>query len=202
MTRPARILFAASIAAFALTARPASVRAEDVYWSTRDLLKEFFKSSERVTYVEIKTQEAKNELEALLGYRPKKDRYVVFVARSGDHVDGYAVIDEELGQHLPITFGVKLDPRGLVERMEVMVYREGYGAEIREKRFREQFAGKGADDALRFGQDVMAISGATISSKAMAVGIRRAVALVSLAKKTSPTAGLAGAPGTDQPRVH
>ena len=153
-------------------------RGDDVYWTTKGLLKEFFKASDKVSYVKVSSA----ELAAGLGYRPDKPSYVVFVARTGDHIDGYAVVDEQMGQHQPITFGVKLDPEGAVERLEVMVYREGYGDEIREGRFRRQFDGMGASDAIRYGEDVVAISGATISSKAMAVGVRRAVALVKAAR--------------------
>src|SRR5688500_15228332 len=105
----------------------ANARADDVYWSTKTLLSEFFKDSERVSYVKLETAAAAEDLRAMLGYTPKKSTYPVFIARTGDRIDGYAVIDEELGQHLPITFGVKLNASGEVEQMEVMVYREGYG---------------------------------------------------------------------------
>ncbi len=173
-----------------LSLLPQTAQAEDVYWSTKTILKDFFKDSERVSYVKLSTQKLGAKLKKDLGYVPKKPNYVVFVAKTGGKIDGYAVIDEEMGQHLPITFGVKLSPLGKVERMEVMVYREGYGDEIREGRFKKQFAGKSPSDPIRFGADVVAISGATISSKAMAVGVKRAVALVSLAKQ-DPIAALA-----------
>ncbi len=162
---------------------PSLAWADDVYWTTPTLLKDFFKTSERVTYVRIQGPEALAALRALLGYSPKKQSYVVFVAKTREHVDGYAVIDEEMGQHQPITFGVKISPAGQVERLEVMVYREGYGSEIREPRFRRQFEGMTEHDRMRFGDDVVAISGATISSKAMTAGVRRAVALVTVAER-------------------
>lgn len=168
--------------AIALLGGATSARADDVYWSTKSLLSDFFKSSERVTFVRLDASAASDELRALLGYAPAKKSYPVFIARTGEHIDGYAVIDEEMGQHQPITFGVKILPSGEVERMEVMVYREGYGDEIKEARFKKQFTGKNANDGLALGDDVVAISGATISSKAMTVGVRRALALVSLIK--------------------
>lgn len=174
------LVFSACLSLLALAPQPA--QADDVYWTTKSLLKEFFRDSERVSYVKVKTAAAKSALEDRLGYVPKKATYIVFVAKTGEAVDGYAVIDEEMGQHEPITFGVKLDASGAVERLEVMVYREGYGDEIREGRFRRQFEKKGAGDAIRFGEDVVAISGATISSKSMAIGVRRAVALTDVAR--------------------
>jgi Na+-translocating ferredoxin:NAD+ oxidoreductase subunit G len=172
--------FNIALLALTLFLAPSFARGDTVYWSQNDLLKEFFKTSERVTYVRVEKPE---ELKKILGYTPKKQSYVVFVARTKDRIDGYAVIDEEMGQHEPITFGVKISPLGQVERLEIMVYREGYGDEVCEKRFRRQFEGKTRQDDLRFGDDVVAITGATISSRAMTVGVRRAVAIVSLAEQ-------------------
>lgn len=183
----------AALFLFALTLSfPSSSRAEDVYWTTKSLLKDFFKTSKRVTYVKLDKARERAAIAKRLGHTPKRSSYVVFIAKTGDRVDGYAVVDEEMGQHQPITFGVKISPDGKVERLEVMVYREGYGDEIREGRFRRQFEGKSKQDDLRFGTDVVAISGATISSKAMAVGVRRAVALAAVAAEEL----LAAAPGS------
>jgi len=155
-----------------------SVRAEGSYWTTKKLLKDFFKTSERVTYVAV----SRGELAKFGNRTGARDRYVVFVATTAWRVDGYAVIDDEKGQHQPITFGVQLDAEGRVLRTEVMAYREGYGEEIREGRFQKQYRGKGPGDSLRFGRDVVAISGATISSRAMTVAVARAVKLVEAAR--------------------
>lgn len=158
---------------------PAVAAASATYYTTPQILREFFPASERVTYRKIAVGAPQERvLVERLGYRPARKEYVIYVAYTGEHVDGYAVIDDERGQHEPITFGVKLSPAGVVERQEVMVYREKYGEEIVDPRFRAQFVGKGPKDALRAGQDVDVITGATISSRSMAVGVRRAVALV------------------------
>ena len=62
-------------------------------------------------------------------------------------------------------------------RQEIVVYREARGDEVRDERFRAQFVGKSARDAIDTDQDIQAVSGATISSRAMAVGVKRAVVL-------------------------
>ena len=49
---------------------------------------------------------------------------------------------------------------------------------MRDARFRRQFVGKTGRDPLRLNRDIDAVSGATISSGAMAVGVRRAAVLV------------------------
>jgi Na+-translocating ferredoxin:NAD+ oxidoreductase RnfG subunit len=93
-------------------------------------------------------------------------------------VDGYAIVDDEQGLHQPITFATRLSPRGMVERVEIMVYREPRGDEVRDPRFRKQFEGKTAQDSLRLGRDIDAVSGATVSSASLATGVRRAAVLV------------------------
>lgn len=169
--------------ALAILGGPSDAHAEETYWTTKALLKDFFKSSDSVGYERLETEQHERVLRELLGYVPPKKSYVVFVARTGTSIDGYAVVDEEKGQHEPITFGVKLDARGAVERLEIMVYREGYGSEVREQRFRDQYQGKRSSDRIRTGEDIVAVSGATISSKALSVGVRRAVALTDLLRQ-------------------
>ena len=117
-------------------------------------------------------------LTAVLGYPPRKLSYTIYVAKTGEQIDGYAVIDEEKGQHLPITFAVQFSRDGAVQRQEIMVYRERYGDEIRDPRFRQQFVGKHSRSPLREGEEVIALSGATISSRAMVIGVRRALVLL------------------------
>jgi hypothetical protein len=153
--------------------------AAGTFFTTPQVLKEFFPKSQRVSYRKVRLGPA--ELAAVqgrLGYKPTKPEYVIFVATTGEQVDGYAVIDEELGQHEQITFAVKLSREGVVERHEVMVYREKYGEEITDARFRRQFQGKTAKDPVRAGVDIDVVTGATISSRSMAIGVRRALVLL------------------------
>ena len=146
--------------------------------NAKELLRTWFAGSEHVSFVEV----SRGELEARLGARAPKDKYAVFVAKTGDHVDGYAVIDDERGEHEPISFGIQLSADGRVQQAEVLTYREQYGFEIKEPRFRRQFVGKGAGDGLKVGGDVVAVSGATISSRAMTTCVQRAIALVDVVR--------------------
>lgn len=155
-------------------AAPAIAR---VYWSRADVLKEMFKSSERVDYVELSAA----EVSAALGVTHKKA--VVFIARTGDVVDGYAVIEDVVGQHEPITFAVQVGTEGRIRRVEVMEYREAYGEEVRDPRFLKQFIGKSLGDAIKPGVDVDGITGATLSSRSSTVAARRALILCELAQR-------------------
>jgi Na+-translocating ferredoxin:NAD+ oxidoreductase subunit G len=174
-----RRLLLCAAAVCALGAAPSPARAQGVVFKgAQDLLADFFRSSQAVTYQKFALAPADRErLTRRLGYAPAKQSYTFYVAKTAGRVDGYALIDDELGEHLPITFAVKLSPAGVVERQEVLAYREPYGDEVRTPRFRGQFVGKTVRDPVQANRDIMVISGATISSRSMAVGVRRALLL-------------------------
>jgi electron transport complex protein RnfG len=153
--------------------------AQTAYYTPRTILSEFFPRSQAVTFQRFDlTAEQRERLTAVLGYTPRKPSYTIYIAKTADKTDGYAIIDEEKGQHLPITFAVKFSAAGVVERQELMVYRERYGDEIRDPRFRQQFVGKTAKSPIREGEEIIAVSGATISSRAMVIGVRRVLVLL------------------------
>ncbi len=177
----------ALVLAFASAAQfPISAEANTTYFTKKQILREFFPDSAKVSfqkYTPSKKQRA--SLQRRLGYALSKTSYYLFVATSQHgEVDGYAFIDDQMGQHKPITFAVKLSPVGVVLREEVLVYRETHGDEIHSRRFGKQFEGKTIDDPLRPGKDIDTISGATISSRAITIGVRRALVLFEAITKT------------------
>jgi Na+-translocating ferredoxin:NAD+ oxidoreductase RnfG subunit len=177
-----------------------TAEAAATYFTTPQVLKEFFPKSEKVGFRKVKLGAPElAAVQARLGYRPARSEYVIFVATTGGKVDGYAIIDDEMGQHEQITFAVKLSPQGTVERHEVMVYRESYGEEITDSRFRRQFQGKTAKDPVRAGVDIDVVTGATISSRAMANGVRRALILLDeLVLKPAAVTGASAEPRNQQ----
>jgi len=149
------------------------------FWTAQALLADQFKSSQSVSYVKVRVEPAvRGQLEARLGRPLPKSEYTVFVARSGERIDGYALFDEQLGQHEPISFATFFDPAGQITRVEVVAYREPFGDGIRAERFRKQFLGRTVRSRFRAGDDIDTISGATISSRSACVAVERAAALV------------------------
>ncbi len=90
---------------------------------------------------------------------------------------GYAFIHNVKGKSRPITFMVVINPAGKIDRVEVLAFRESHGYEIRYPAFRKQFVGKGVEDPIRHRRDILNISGATISCRAIADGVRMLLAL-------------------------
>jgi electron transport complex protein RnfG len=162
-----------------MVAAPTPAQAE-VFFTVRQLLASHFQGSARVSFVQVRPSPSQREqITRRLGRSLAKTDYTFYVAMSGAHVDGYALFDEERGQHELISFGTFFDPEGRVTRVEILAYREPYGDAIRTERFRHQFVGRSAQSGFVPDRDIDAVSGASISSRSMCSGVQRASVLLS-----------------------
>ena len=172
------VLMSATAVGPSLRAEPPPEAAETVYSTKDDALRRVFASSERVTAERhTLTDEQVAHAENLARWKLPRREYVFYLGHTGDHLDGYALIDDQRGKYHPITYIVALTPEGAVQAVEVMVYRESIGDGVRRPRFLRQFQGKGAEDIRRFRWDIRHVTGATISSRSLRVGVSRALAL-------------------------
>jgi FMN-binding domain len=89
---------------------------------------------------------------------------------------GFAQVRNIKGKDQPITFLVAIDPANALKDVDVLVYREPYGGEVAYEPWRKQFRGKSTSAPLVVGQDIRNISGATISSHSVTLGVRKALA--------------------------
>lgn len=158
---------------------PAFVSAQTtVYLKPEEALKLLFKDSAQIIPNEKTLSEAdRQKAKEALGYDLPKNVYTFYVAKTKDQVDGYALIDEQVGKVLPITFVSKISPQGKVEQVEIMVYRESHGGEVTSKRFLNQFKQKTLNDEIRLHGNIINVTGATLSSQALVVGVKRALVL-------------------------
>jgi Na+-translocating ferredoxin:NAD+ oxidoreductase RnfG subunit len=86
------------------------------------------------------------------------------------------VVDHVLGKHEIIDYAVAISPKGIVAQVEILEYRESHGMEVRGEKWREQFKGKSSEAKLRLNDDIYNISGATISCRNVAEGVKRVLA--------------------------
>jgi Na+-translocating ferredoxin:NAD+ oxidoreductase subunit G len=79
------------------------------------------------------------------------------------------------GYSSEISILVGMDETGKVSRVKILSQREtpGLGAKVMERKFLDQFNGKGTGEALEPKQDIDAITGATITRRAVCVGVRQ-----------------------------
>ena len=106
----------------------------------------------------------------------------VMLALNGDAPLGVVVFDGVIGKYELIDYAVGIGADGKLRNVEILNYRESHGYEVRLPAWRKQFVGKGADAALRVGEDIANISGATLSTSHITDGVRRIVAVVSTLK--------------------
>ena len=65
--------------------------------------------------------------------------------------------------------------------IEIMVYRETYGYQVRNAEWRQKFVGKTLADPFKLDEDIPNISGATLSSRNVMNGVKRLLALQQVA---------------------
>lgn len=131
----------------------------------------------------LSTEALREKMKALLGRtRPSiwEDAYTTYLARRNGEALGFAVITEEIGKHRPITFVVGIKPDGKVKDVALMVYREAYGGEVRDRRFMRQYHEKDLTAPLLPYRDLVNIAGATLSVQSIGRGVRKVLALAQL----------------------
>lgn len=102
------------------------------------------------------------------------NRINFYVGKKGNTIMGYAHLDHQIGKSFPITFMTVLNVDGTVRDVEILIYREPRGWEVRFPSFMDQFTGKNAESDYR---EINTITGATLSVNAMVRGVSRATAL-------------------------
>jgi Na+-transporting NADH:ubiquinone oxidoreductase subunit C len=107
----------------------------------------------------------------------------IWEARIGNARLGWFFVDRVIGKHELITYALALDPTGAVRGVEILDYRETYGGEIRNERWRHQFVGKRHGAALKLDEDIKNISGATLSCRHVTDGVKRLLATYDLLLK-------------------
>ena len=90
---------------------------------------------------------------------------------------GYLVKMRVRARSGPFPLEVTLDRDFKVKRLEIPSYPWARGREVQQTNFRRQFVDKGPASPIRLGVDVDAVTGATLSSRAAATGVRDAIRL-------------------------
>ena len=163
-----------------LLAAPAAAQEEvQVFLETDEALRIALPDADLVAARDVELDaETASAVENRLLRKDFERRFRLFIGLKQGAVAGYAVVTEEVGKYLPITFIVGLDPAGRVRNVAVMVHREKIGADCARRRYLDQFPGKGPGDKVRRNKDLLHISGATMSCDGVARGVRKALALV------------------------
>ena len=104
------------------------------------------------------------------------DTASVLRVSKGSTLLGFARVRNVKGKDQPITCLVAIDSQDALKDVDVLVYREPYGGEVAYEAWRKQFRGRTTTAPLVVGKDIRNISGATISSHSVTLGVRRTLA--------------------------
>jgi thiamine biosynthesis lipoprotein ApbE/Na+-translocating ferredoxin:NAD+ oxidoreductase RnfG subunit len=152
-----------------------------VYLTPEEALGRLMPEGSKIRQETIKlTSMQKEEVEKLLGSGIREDSYTVWIGDKDEKPAAYAVVLDVIGKERPITFMVAVSSERKLSGLEVLVYRESQGSEIRSKRFMRQFIDKTIAAPLMIGRDIDSISGATLSSRSTAHAAKKALALVNV----------------------
>ena len=183
-------VLAAVIPAFAtdeLEVSPDGPEAVRVYFTEDEALAKVFDQAdvlEAETW--MPTDEERAAIESRLGAKLPEAGFPIWRGHEGDRDLGWALVLEEKGRFKPITFMVHVQPDRSIGYVLVMVYRESRGDGVKRQRFLKQFRGKDLQDKLRMNRDIIGLTGATLSSRALTHGVRKALVLVDVREGGAP----------------
>ncbi len=143
----------------ALSASPQAL-AKGTYLTLPQLLGEWFPSGHEARTLWL-SNEQKQQAQELISYDLRQAR-VKYWTHNGHNL----WVLSETGKEKPITFAVRTH-QGVIERIEVMVFREIRGDEIRLPVFTAQFAQLQLTDDGELSGHIDGISGATYSVRSM-----------------------------------
>jgi len=119
-----------------------------------------------------------NEINKTLPLKITGDNF--FKILSDENLIGYYYVGQAYGKADYFDFIVIFDTDLIVEKVSVLVYREDHGAEVGSKRWLKQFTGATTSKTLIYQEDIVGISGATISVKSMTNEVNKLLKTVNI----------------------
>lgn len=142
---------------------------------TNGELEEKFHKAIRGTY-EVENFDLK-EIEASAAINEKLpaktgDKHLFQIFSEGNSI-GYAYLGKAPSKKKEFDYVVMFDNDLIIKKSKVLIYRENYGQQIGTQRWLKQFIGMSPSSEVNYGENVAAISGATISASSMARAVNK-----------------------------
>jgi hypothetical protein len=134
----------------------------------------------------VLTDAVVTRLETLARARVRDRLLTFYTARRAGAVAGYAAIQTHVVRTKPETLALAFEPDGRLRRISIVAFLEPPEYQPPERWLR-QFEGKGSGDRLAVGDDILPITGATLSARGIAEQARLLLAaLRELARQGPP----------------
>jgi Na+-translocating ferredoxin:NAD+ oxidoreductase RnfG subunit len=118
--------------------------------------------------------------EVINGLPAKFEDNNLFEIIDKDSLIGYAYVSKAASKTDKFDYLILFDTDFIIVKSKVLIYREDYGGEIGSKRWLKQFIGKTKDDTLKLNDNIVAISGATISVRSMTKAVNDVLASIKI----------------------
>ncbi|WP_017416150.1 RnfABCDGE type electron transport complex subunit G [Clostridium tunisiense] len=101
----------------------------------------------------------------------------IYEGNKNGQLSGYLFTVKSSGYGGPITMMIGISTEGKVEGVKILAHTEtpGLGSNAEKPKFKDQFKGKSAEKELTVGSDIQAMTGSTITSKAVTSGVNSAI---------------------------
>ncbi len=113
----------------------------------------------------------------------RPDKAKISEIKSNSDLLGYSVESTVVSRSGPFRIRVLLDKQLYIKQATVISYPWDRGRDVCKRAFTDQFKGKGPKDLIQLGKDIDAMTGATISSRVMAEGVRDTIKLLKLIRE-------------------
>lgn len=155
-----------------------------VFLSRQEALRAAFSENEAVETRDLFLTDAQvAAVQQLAGAKLESPMVTVYVGQRGGKVAGLAIFDTQLVRSMPETLLVVLGEDGTVRRVLMCAFHEPEEY-LPSARWFDQFQGRTAGDPLRVDRDVAGVTGSTLTSRAVAASVRRALALQKVCVET------------------
>lgn len=155
---------------------PATVTAK-AFYSKQEALALAFPEAEQIETKSVFLTDDQVQHVSTLATAPVESKLAtIYVGRKAGQVLGYAFIETNVVRTLPETFLIVVAPTGVVQKLFVLAFYEPEEY-MPSTRWLQQFDQKTLTPALQIRQDIHGIAGATLSSRAITNGVRKALSL-------------------------
>ena len=148
------------------------------YLTVPQAQQQIFPDADHFVDVAVELTDAQSKaIEKQSGVRQRWSKQAVWRAEKEGQLIGWFILDQVIGKHEFISYAAGLTPDNRVRGLEILVYLETYGYQVREPEWRRKFVGKALTDPFKLDQDIPNISGATLSCRNVMNGVKRLLTL-------------------------
>jgi len=171
-----RVRWFAAIAALWIGSAAATPVLAAVSHTQKDALATVFPDCEIREQTWVLTSEQSDEIEQTAHSKLESRIVTLHSGWKDGELIGHAFIEIHNVRTKAEAFMVVIDPQGVVGTVMILAFHEPLDY-LPTDRWYEQFAGKTLDDGMRVGRDIHGVAGATLSTRAVSDGVRRALAI-------------------------